>query len=136
MAAITPAAGVVGPLGALAIGFSAGLLCYLASTAMKRKFGYDDSLDVFGVHGVGGFLGTVMAGIFGAAILGGNQEGLDIVSQVGVQIFAATVTALWAGIASFALLKLVDVLVGLRVSEEDESLGLDVALHEESGYNL
>jgi Amt family ammonium transporter len=77
-----------------------------------------------------------MAGIFGAAILGGNQEGLDIVSQVGVQIFAATVTALWAGIASFALLKLVDVLVGLRVSEEDESLGLDVALHEESGYNL
>jgi Amt family ammonium transporter len=103
---------------------------------MKRKFGYDDSLDVFGVHGVGGFLGTVMAGIFGAAILGGNQEGLAIGSQVGIQLFAATLTALWAGVASFVLFKVVDALVGLRVSEDDESVGLDVALHEESGYNL
>ena len=136
LAAITPAAGVVGPLGGLAIGFSSGLVCYLASTAMKHKFGYDDSLDVFGVHGVGGFLGTIMAGVFGAAILGGNQEGLSIVSQVGVQFFAATLTALWAGIASFVLLKAVDAMVGLRVSEEDESVGLDVSLHEESGYNL
>jgi ammonium transporter, Amt family len=136
LAAITPAAGVVGPMGGLAIGFSSGLVCYLASTAMKRKFGYDDSLDVFGVHGVGGFLGTVMAGIFGAAVLGGNQEGLAIGSQVGIQLFAATVTALWAGVASFVLLKVVDAMVGLRVTEDDETVGLDVVLHEESGYNL
>lgn len=136
LAAITPAAGVVGPAGALAIGAAAGLLCFLASTSMKARFGYDDSLDVFGVHGVGGFIGTVLAGVFGAAVLGGNQEGLAIGSQVGVQLTAALITAAWAGVASFALLKLTDALVGLRVTDEDERTGLDIALHEESGYNL
>jgi Amt family ammonium transporter len=136
LAAITPAAGVVGPIGALAIGLTAGSLCFLASTTMKAKFGYDDSLDVFGVHGVGGFIGTIMAGIFGAAVLGGNQEGLNIGSQVGVQLTAALITAAWAGVASFGLLKITDALVGLRISEEDESTGLDLALHEERGYNL
>ena len=136
LAAITPAAGVVGPIGALAIGLASGCLCYLASTAMKTKFGYDDSLDVFGVHGVGGFIGTVMAGAFGAAALGGNQVDLAIGTQIGVQLKAALITAVWAGIASFILLKLTDSLVGLRVTEEDESMGLDLALHEERGYNL
>jgi Amt family ammonium transporter len=136
LAAITPASGVVGPLGGLAIGFTAGGLCYLASTTMKARFGYDDSLDVFGVHGVGGFIGTVMAGVFGAAVLGGNQEGLAIGSQVGVQLTAALITAAWAGIASYVILKIVDAVVGLRVNEEDESRGLDLSLHDEVGYNL
>ena len=136
LAAITPAAGVVGPIGALAIGFSSGLICFLASTTMKARFGYDDSLDVFGVHGVGGFVGTVLAGVFGAAVLGGNQQDLAIGSQVGVQLTAALMTAAWAGVASFALLKLTDALVGLRVNDEEERTGLDLALHEERGYNL
>lgn len=136
LASITPAAGVVGPVGALAIGLTSGVLCFLASTILKTKLGYDDSLDVFGVHGVGGFIGTIMAGIFGAAVLGGNQEGLEIGSQVGIQLTAALITAIWAGVATFVLLKITDALVGLRVSEEDESTGLDISLHEESGYNL
>jgi Amt family ammonium transporter len=136
LAAITPAAGVVGPIGALAIGLTSGALCYLASTTMKMKLGYDDSLDVFGVHGVGGFIGTVMAGIFGAAVLGGNQEGLAIGSQVGVQLSAALITAAWAGGASFVLLKLTDLTVGLRATEDEERMGLDLALHDETGYNL
>jgi Amt family ammonium transporter len=136
LAAITPASGVVGPVGGLAIGFTAGLLCYLASTALKARLGYDDSLDVFGVHGVGGFIGTIMAGIFGAAALGGNQEGLAIGSQVGVQLSAALIAAVWAGVASYGLLKLIDALVGLRVDADDETSGLDLALHDERGYSL
>jgi len=136
LAAITPAAGVVGPAGALAIGLTSGALCYLASTTMKMKLGYDDSLDVVGVHGVGGFIGTVMAGIFGAAVLGGNQEGLAIGSQVGIQLTAALITAVWAGGASFVLLKLTDLTVGLRATEDEERMGLDLALHDETGYNL
>lgn len=136
LAAITPAAGVVGPIGALAIGLSSGIVCFLASTALKAKFGYDDSLDVFGVHGVGGFIGTVMAGIFGAALLGGNQEGLAIGSQVAVQLKAALITATWAGVATFGLLKVTDAMVGIRVTEDDERTGLDLSLHEERGYNL
>ncbi|MAI27687.1 MAG: ammonia channel protein [Spirochaeta sp.] len=135
LAAITPAAGVVGPMGGLAIGLCAGVICFFASTTLKAKLGYDDSLDVFGVHGVGGFIGTVLAGLFGAAILGGNQEGLAIGSQVGVQLIAALITAVWAAVASYVLLKITDALVGLRVNEEDESTGLDLALHEERGYN-
>jgi len=136
LAAITPASGVVGPIGGLAIGFTSGALCYLASTILKIRLGYDDSLDVFGVHGVGGFIGTVMAGVFGAAALGGNQEGLAIGSQVGVQVTAALITAVWAGVGSYVLLKFVDAVVGLRVDEEEESRGLDIALHDEVGYNL
>jgi Amt family ammonium transporter len=136
LAAITPAAGVVGPIGGLAIGLSSGIVCFLASTSLKSALGYDDTLDVFGVHGVGGFLGTVLAGLFGAAAFGGNQEGLAIGHQLGVQLAAGLITAAWAGIASYVLLKVTDAMVGLRVSEDDESTGLDIALHEERGYNL
>jgi Amt family ammonium transporter len=136
LAAVTPAAGVIGPAGALAIGFTSGALCYVASTTIKSRFGYDDSLDVFGVHGVGGFIGTVMAGIFGAAALGGNQVDLAIGSQVMIQLTAALITAVWAAVASFGLLKLTDVLVGLRVADDEERIGLDLSLHDESGYNL
>ena len=136
LAAITPASGVVGPVGGLAIGFTSGGLCYLASTALKARLGYDDSLDVFGVHGVGGFIGTIMAGVFGAAAFGGNQVGLKIGAQVGVQLTAALITVVWSGVASYVLLKIIDVMVGLRVEEEHESSGLDLALHDERGYNL
>jgi len=136
LASITPAAGVVGPIGALAIGLCSGVICFLASTTLKAKLGYDDSLDVFGVHGVGGFVGTILAGVFGAAVLGGNQEGLAIGSQVGIQLTAALITAIWSGVATVGLLKITDAMVGLRVSEEDESTGLDISLHEETGYNL
>jgi Amt family ammonium transporter len=136
LAAVTPAAGVVGPVGGLAIGVCSAFVCYQASTALKHKLGYDDSLDVFGVHGVGGFVGTVMAGLFGASVFGGNQEGLAIGAQMGKQLYAALLTAAWSGIGSYALLKLVDAVVGLRVGEEAESQGLDLALHDERGYNL
>ncbi len=136
LAAVTPAAGVIGPVGGLAIGITSGFVCYQASTALKHRLGYDDSLDVFGVHGVGGFVGTVLAGLFGASVFGGNQEGLAIGSQLGKQLYAALLTAAWSGIASWALLKAVDAMVGLRVGEEAESQGLDLALHDERGYNL
>ncbi len=136
LAAVTPAAGVVGPIGGLAIGITSGFVCYQASTALKHWLGYDDSLDVFGVHGVGGFVGTVLAGVFGASAFGGNQVDLAIGAQVGTQLYAALVTAAWSAVATFALLKLVDALVGLRVHEEAESAGLDLALHDERGYNL
>ena len=136
LAAITPAAGVVGPIGGLAIGLCSGIICFLASTTLKRTLGYDDSLDVFGVHGVGGFVGTVLAGLFGAAAFGGNQIDLAIGNQVGLQFLAAVITATWAGVASYVLLKITDNIVGLRVTEDDEATGLDISLHEERGYNL
>jgi Amt family ammonium transporter len=136
LAAITPASGFVGPVGGLVIGLCAGAVCYLASTTMKNKLGYDDSLDVFGVHGVGGFLGTVLAGIFAAETFGGNQGDLAIGSQVGVQLYAAVVTVVWAGGVTFALLKLTGLIVPLRIEDEGEARGLDLAEHGESGYNF
>jgi Amt family ammonium transporter len=106
LAAVTPAAGVIGPVGGVGgvggvgIGIASGFICYQASTALKHRFGYDDSLDVFDVHGVGGFVGTILAGLFGASALGGNQEGLAIGSQLSKQIYAALLTAAWSGAAS------------------------------------
>jgi Amt family ammonium transporter len=136
LAAITPASGFVGPVGAVAIGLAAGVACWSAVTAVKRRFGYDDSLDVFGVHGVGGFLGTVLAGIFAAGALGGNQVGMSIGRQLGVQLFAALLTASYTLIASYAILKVVDAVIGLRVEQADEISGLDLTLHDETGYDL
>jgi len=136
LAAVTPAAGVVGPIGGLSIGIASGFICYQASTALKQRFGYDDSLDVFGVHGVGGFVGTVLAGLFGSAAFGGNQEGLAIGAQLGKQLYAALATAAWSAVASYGLLKLIGAVVRLRVDEEGESAGLDLTLHNERGYNL
>jgi Amt family ammonium transporter len=136
LAAVTPASGFIGPVGGLAIGFAAGGICWYASIRVKQAFGYDDSLDVFGVHGVGGFVGTVLAGVFAAGAFGGNQGDLAIGSQVGVQLFAALVTVVYTGVATLAILKIVDALVGLRVEDEAEASGLDLSLHNESGYNL
>ncbi len=134
LAAVTPASGFIGPIGGLSIGLVSGAVCFLASTTMKQKFGYDDSLDVFGVHGVGGFVGIVLAGVFCAETFGGNLGDVAIGSKVAIQLYAALVTIVFTGILSFAILKLTDVLVGLRVTDEDETQGLDIALHEETGY--
>jgi Amt family ammonium transporter len=136
LAAITPASGFVGPLGALAIGTTAGVLCFLASTTLKRKLGYDDSLDVFGVHGVGGFVGTILVAFFAAGALGGNQGDLAVGRQLGVQLGAALGVALYAAAASWAILKAVGAVVPLRVDEQEENTGLDLVLHDEAGYRL
>lgn len=135
LAAITPASGFVGPIGALCIGATSGFLCWVASTKMKQKFGYDDSLDVFGVHGVGGIVGTILVAFFAASSLGGNQ-GADFSagSQLKIQLLAAVYTAVYTAIVSFVILKVVDVVIGLRVDEREESQGLDITDHGEAGY--
>jgi Amt family ammonium transporter len=135
---ITPASGFVGPLGALVIGVSAGLVCFTATNYMKRTLHVDDSLDVFPVHGVGGILGTTLTGVFAATTLGGVgfAEGVTMGKQVMTQITGVVVTAVWSGAISYLLLKLIDAMVGLRVSIEQETEGLDTVLHNETGYNL
>ncbi len=135
---ITPASGFVGPLGALVIGVSAGLVCFMATNYMKRSLHVDDSLDVFPVHGVGGILGTTLTGVFAATTLGGVgfAEGMTMGKQVMTQITGVVVTAVWSGAVSYLLLKLIDAMVGLRVSIEHETEGLDTVLHNETGYNL
>ncbi|MAE95130.1 MAG: ammonia channel protein [Deltaproteobacteria bacterium] len=135
LAAVTPASGFIGPVGGLSIGFASGLVCFLASTTMKNALGYDDSLDVFGVHGVGGFVGTLLAAVFASQVFGGNQGDLAIGSQLGVQAYAAIVTVVYTAAATFAILKVVEAVMGLRVEDEDETRGLDISLHEETGYN-
>ncbi len=139
LVAITPASGSVGPMGALAIGIAAGVGCFLAATALKRKIGYDDSLDVFGVHAVGGIIGALLTGVFAAEALGGAGFGSGISSiggQVQTQAIGIIATIVYTGVVSFILLKVIDGVMGLRVNEEQEAEGLDVALHDERGYNL
>ncbi len=138
LVAITPASGFVGPMGALVIGAASGLLCYLAVVKVKHALGYDDSLDAFGVHGIGGIVGAILTGVFVDAGLGGAglAEGATIVSQVGLQIVGVVATIIYCGVVSFILLKIVDAVIGLRVSEEEEEEGLDLVLHDEQGYNL
>ena len=138
LVAITPASGFVGPMGALVIGIVSGYGCYLAVVKAKRAFGYDDSLDAFGVHGVGGIIGALLTGVFVDAGLGGAglAEGATIVSQVGLQAVGVIATILYCGIVSFIILKVLDSVIGLRVSQEEEQEGLDLVLHDEQGYNL
>jgi Amt family ammonium transporter len=135
---ITPASGFVGPLGALAIGAAAGVLCFFATNLMKRSLGVDDSLDVFPVHGVGGLLGTTLTGVFAATALGGvgYPEGQTMGGQVLVQLAGIAATALWSGVITYVLLKVSDAVVGMRVAAEEETEGLDTVLHNEKGYNL
>ncbi len=135
---ITPASGYVGPLGALVIGISAGIACYLATQFIKRKLFIDDSLDVFPVHGVGGILGTLLTGVFAAPLLGGVgfADGVGIGRQVLTQLIGVAATVVWCGLLTFIILKLVNAMLRLRVSPEQETEGLDVALHNETGYNL
>ncbi len=136
LVAITPASGFVGPMGALAIGFVAGVVCFLASTKLKRALGYDDSLDVFGVHAVGGIAGALLTGVFAAGSLGGSQADLVISSQVWKQFVGVAATVIYCAIATFIILKVIDVIMGLRVSDEQETEGLDLASHDERGYNF
>lgn len=138
LVAITPASGSVGPMGALVIGLSAGVLCFLASTTLKRALGYDDSLDAFGVHGVGGFVGAMLTGVFVHSSLGGVglPEGVSLGKQIWIQFQGCMFTIIWCGVLSFAILKAIDMTIGLRVDEEEEIEGLDVSQHEEAGYNL
>jgi Amt family ammonium transporter len=145
LVAITPACGFVGPMGSIVLGLIAGVLCFWSVSYVKHKFGYDDSLDVFGVHGVGGILGALGTGIFASPALGGtgvydyvaNKVGdFDMVAQVTSQAWGVGLTIIWSGLVSLVAYKIVDALVGLRVSEETEREGLDVREHGESAYNL
>ena len=145
LVAITPACGFVGPMGALIIGLLAGVVCLWGVNGLKRMIGADDSLDVFGVHGVGGILGAILTGVFAAPSLGGtgvydyvaNAVSADysIAGQVWVQIKAVLLTIVWSGVVSFIGFKLVDMLVGLRVAEDEEREGLDIVAHGESAYH-
>ena len=138
LVAITPASGTCGPGGALVIGLAAGVICYFAATRLKRALGYDDSLDVFGVHAVGGIIGAVLTGVFADASLGGAglAEGQTIAGQVWVQVKSVLFTVLYSGVLTFVILKLVGLVVPLRVTLDEETEGLDLVLHDERGYNL
>jgi Amt family ammonium transporter len=133
---ITPASGFIGPMGALAIGIIAGIVCFYATQYVKRKLKIDDSLDVFPVHGIGGITGSLLTGVFAASGLGGLglAEGVTILDQVSVQALAVFVTVLWSAFFSFLILKLLDKWIGLRVTIDEEIEGLDTVLHEETGY--
>ena len=136
LVAITPAAGTVGPMGALVIGLVSGVVCYFCATSLKRKLGYDDSLDAFGVHGVGGIIGAILTGVFAAPALGGFGAVTDIGAQVWIQAKGVIFTVVYTAIVTYVILKVLDVVMGLRVNEEVESVGLDLAQHNERGYNL
>ncbi|HEN8800487.1 TPA: ammonium transporter [Pseudomonas putida] len=136
LVAITPAAGTVGPMGALVIGLSSGVICYFCATSLKRKLGYDDSLDAFGVHGIGGIVGAILTGVFAAPALGGFGAVTDIGMQVWIQAKGVLFTVVYTAIVTYVILKVLDVVMGLRVNEEEESVGLDLAQHNERGYNL
>ena len=145
LVAITPACGFVGPMGAIVIGLLSGLICLWGVNGLKRMLGADDSLDVFGVHGLGGIVGALLTGVFASPSLGGtgiydyvaNKAGADysIGGQVWIQTQAVLTTLLWSGVVAFIAFKLVDVVIGLRVSEEDEREGLDISSHGETAYN-
>jgi ammonium transporter, Amt family len=145
LVAITPACGFVGPMGAIILGLVAGVCCFYSVTSLKHWLGYDDSLDVFGVHGVGGILGAIGTGIFASPALGGmgvydyvaNAVGTyDMAAQVGSQTLGVVITIIWSGAVSFGAFKLVDAVIGLRVSEESEREGLDIREHGETAYHL
>lgn len=139
---ITPASGSVGPAAAVVIGLTAGVVCYFATITLKNRLKIDDSLDVFPVHGVGGILGTLLAGIFCSPDLGifsgnGFSDGIDsIAGQLSVQATGVVATFAYTLVVTWVLLKLVDALLGLRVDDEEETVGLDLVLHDERGYDL
>jgi len=136
LATITPAAGFVGPAGALVIGMTAGIICYFATQYCKRTLKIDDSLDVFTVHGAGGIIGLLMTAFFAAKSMGGLGLKVSIGAQFVTQLIGVIVIALWCGVISFILLKVLDATIGLRVNTEEETEGLDLVLHDERGYNF
>ncbi len=134
LATITPGSGFVGPGGAMVIGAVAGAVCFLGATSLKRRFGYDDSLDAFGVHGVGGFIGSVLTGAFASVTLGGSEK-LSIPRQLGVQLLACAATAGWSALMTWVGMVIADKAISARVDEDQEIAGLDVTDHEERGYD-
>ena len=136
LVAITPASGFVGPIGALGIGVASAICCYFAAGSLKRALGYDDSLDVFGVHGVGGFVGAILTGLFAAEMFGGSGLANGIGTQLYLQLEGAVATIVYSGVLTFVIVKILDATMGLRVSPEEESDGLDIALHNERGFTL
>ena len=139
LVAITPASGFVGPMAAIAIGLVSGVVCFWGATSLKQSLGYDDSLDAFGVHGIGGVVGCLLTGVFADPQLGGMgfAEGITTIGQqVWAQFLSLVVTVVFSGVLSFIILKIVDAIVGLRVEENEEQEGLDLALHGERGYDL
>ena len=136
LVAVTPAAGTVGPMGAILLGLIAGLVCLWGVNGLKRLMGADDALDVFGVHGVGGIVGALLTGVFTAPWLGGTgAEDFSIASQVVIQAKGVIITILWSGVVSLIAYKLVDMMLGLRVTDEEEREGLDIVSHGESAYS-
>jgi len=139
LVAITPASGSVGPMGAIVVGGVAGVGCFLGATKLKKAMGYDDSLDAFGVHGIGGIIGALLTGVFCAPSLGGAGFA-DGISSIGAQVVAQgtgiLATLVYTAVMSFIILKVLDLIIGLRVNEEEETEGLDIALHDERAYNL
>lgn len=139
LATITPASGFVSPLSAIVIGIMAAAICYMAVAVVKLKFSYDDSLDAFGVHGIGGFAGVIATGLFAQKLLnpaGNNGLFFGGASQLGIQALSAAVVIIYSAGLTFVLLKILDMAMGLRVSDEEEVIGLDITQHEESAYTL
>ena len=138
LVAITPASGTAGPMGALLIGAVSGVVCFFAATKLKRAMGYDDSLDVFGVHAIGGIVGAILTGVVADLSFGGVglAEGITIGAQVVTQSKGVLFTIAYTTIASYIILKVIDIVIGLRVNEESETEGLDISQHDERGYNL
>ncbi len=136
LVAITPASGTAGPAGALLIGVASGVLCFFAAARLKRALGYDDSLDVFGVHAVGGIVGAILTAVCAGSLGGvGLAEGVTIGQQAWVQTKGVLFTLVFSGVVTFLILKLLDATIGLRVTREQEVEGLDLALHDERAYN-
>jgi Amt family ammonium transporter len=138
LVAITPACGFIGPMGAVILGIVAGVVCFWAVTGLKGMFGYDDSLDVFGVHGIGGIIGALGTGFLMSSSLGGvgYPEGVTMGGQVVKQAIATGTTIVWCGVISLILYKVIDATIGLRVQEEKEREGLDITEHGETAYHL
>ena len=138
LVAVTPAAGFVGPMGAIVIGALAGPVCLWGVSGLKRLLRVDDAFDVFGVHGLGGILGAILTGVFAAQSLGGTggltPDSFSIGVQVWIQVKSVLFTVVWSGVVSFIAYKAVDLLIGLRVSEEEERQGLDISYHGETAY--
>jgi Amt family ammonium transporter len=135
LVAVTPASGFVDPTGALIIGIAAGALCFFAATTLKNALGYDDSLDAFGVHAIGGIIGALLTGVFARRAVGGDAA-VGLIDgnpgQVLIQFYGVATTIVYDAVVSFILLKIIDMVIGLRVPEEVERDGLDIALHGES----
>jgi len=136
LVAITPACGTVGPMGAIAVGVIASALCYLFVTVVKQKMQYDDSLDVFGIHGIGGIVGAVLTGVFSAAAFGGVKgDDYAMMAQLWIQIEGVLITIVWSGVVSYVLFKAIDLTIGLRVDNDTERQGLDLTSHGEQAYH-